>query len=106
MGNPAWVVEKGNPFRGLYSAKTTPVVNGTPCNLAMDCVLQNDDFVGFWFMMKEESSDGSLTFSVNGAVVSEWNEPSGWQWVEHSLAAGEYHLEWNQIFTHFVVGYS
>lgn len=95
MGNPAWIVEKGNPFRGLYSAKTAPVAAGTSCVLAMDCILQNDDFVGFWFMMGEDGSTGSLSFSVNGSIVGEWNETSGWQWIEHSLVAGEYHLEWS-----------
>ena len=93
-GNPAWSVEKGNPFRGEYSAHTTAVEPGQSCIMELNCTLESDDFVGFWLKMSDEPGDGILEFLVNDEKVLSWDTEEPWQWVEHPLEAGSYNLKW------------
>ncbi len=93
-GNPAWSVEKGNPFRGEYSAHTTAVEPGQSCIMELNCTLESDDFVGFWLKMSDEPGDGILEFLVNDEKVLSWDAEEPWQWVEHPLASGTCNLKW------------
>jgi len=92
FGNPAWSVEKGNPFRGEYSARTTVTNPGEECVLEIPCTLTEDDFVGFWAEI--ECDTCALVFSLNGIPVMTWNQKMDWTWIEYPLTAGEFTLQW------------
>lgn len=97
VGDPAWLIDHSNPFRGEYSAHTTHVTEGGECVMEVSCQLDSDDFVGFWVMKNDSAEEGLLQFIVNDEVVAQWNDASEWTWVEHALEAGEYTLKWKYV---------
>lgn len=93
-GNPSWIIENSNPFRGEYSAHSANLNEGNECVMEVNSLLSSEDFVGFWVQKSDGDSEGLLQFLVNDEVVMEWSDACDWMWAEYALDPGEYSLKW------------
>jgi hypothetical protein len=97
LGNPSWLVETDNPFRGVYSARSNKLNQGEECVMELTCSLESSDFVGFWVNLKGESGDGEFQFFANDENLITLDDDTGWSWLEFALDPGQYTLVWRYV---------
>ena len=93
-GNVQWFLTNVDPYEGVYSAYSGPMLDDQSSTIYVNYDSSVDDSISFYRKVSSESGWDYLHFYVDNVQMDQWSGEVDWGRVSYPVAAGSHIFKW------------
>lgn len=96
-GNASWIIDGGNVYDGLYSARSGSIGNNQSSSMTLNLTTLAAGNVSFALRTSSQPTSDRLRFFIDGVEKGVWSGNTGWKEVSFPITAGNHTFLWTYV---------